>query len=242
MEDIHEKAGHDTRRHTVVQRLVWAVLILSLTGIRLLDLSPPVAAYEATVTPPIAMPGTIFHFTAAGYIADEEVNYWIDVPDGRVFGDLDYEVEADDSGQAAWSWRAPANAVAGIWYMVARGRESGVEHAIAFEIDPNPGAYPDAPGDPGGDLDGQNVEPRIGTPGTEFAFYATGFVGNEWVGIWLNTPDGGVVSSPDLGNYAYNGRVDWSWQSPTGALRGTWQMVARGEESGVVRILTFEIR
>jgi hypothetical protein len=88
-----------------------------------------------------------------------------------------------------------------------------------------------------------NVEPRAGTAGTRFAFMATGFLGYERVGVWLNDPDGRAVEAraERLDPATGFGRVDWFWTAPNGIRAGTWQMVALGTRSGVQRIIPIEI-
>ncbi len=89
-----------------------------------------------------------------------------------------------------------------------------------------------------------NVEPKVGSAGTRFAFVAFGFRGNERVGVWLNTPDGRAIAAraEQLNRATREGRVDWFWRAPAGIQPGTWQMVARGIDSGVQRIIPVEIR
>lgn len=88
-----------------------------------------------------------------------------------------------------------------------------------------------------------NVEPRVGTAGTRFAFVATGFLGYERVGVWLNDPDGKPVAAraENLDPATGFGRVDWFWTAQQDVRIGKWQMVARGIQSGVQRIIPFEI-
>jgi hypothetical protein len=87
-----------------------------------------------------------------------------------------------------------------------------------------------------------NVEPHIGVPGTRFAFFAIGFFDNEYVGYWVNTPAGTVISAPGDAVYANdNGRADWSWTAPLDISPGVYTMVARGGDSGRERLIAFEI-
>lgn len=218
------------------------LLLLVLVGI--VALVPRADAQQANVSPAAGPPGTRFAFAAAGFQADERVDYWIDMPDGRVRGSLEYKVEADAAGGASWEWRAPPGAVPGIWRMVARGRESAVERVIPFEITLTGGVT--APGEPVGQP-GQigedfNVAPRVGRPGTRFDFFARGFDDDESVSYWLNAPDGSLVSSSDFTARANDGRADWSWEAPTAPLIGTWSMVIRGDRSGIQWVIVFEIR
>lgn len=86
----------------------------------------------------------------------------------------------------------------------------------------------------------QNVAPGVGMPGTQFAFYATGFNGNEKVSYWFNAPDGRVYGDKvDYVVYAYRGRADWTWQSPQDAPQGYWTAVAHGIGSNRQRVVHF---
>lgn len=88
----------------------------------------------------------------------------------------------------------------------------------------------------------QNVVPKAGLPGSEFAFYAVGFDGNEKVAYWFNGPDGQVVGDEEeYVVYAYDQRADWTWVSPGDAPLGYWTAVARGMDSDVERIIPFYI-
>jgi hypothetical protein len=85
-----------------------------------------------------------------------------------------------------------------------------------------------------------NVAPHAGLPGTEFAFYAMGFDGNERVSYWFNAPDGHIYGDKgDYITYSYNGRADWTWQSPQDAPQGYWTAVAYGISSKKQSIVPF---
>lgn len=214
---------------------VWIPLFLFLILVGVVHIPLRAAAQEAHVNPSSGPPDTEFFFSARGFIAREWVNYWLTLPDGTAQGNVkDYEVRADDNGNAQWMWRAPRNAQPGIWLMVARGRETQLEHAIRFEVTPG------SPTDEHEVL--ANVAPSLGPPGTDFAFFARGFRGDEEVGFWLNTPDGGIVSRSFYRTTAHEGRADWTWKAPDDAQPGIWQMVARGATSTRERVIPFEIR
>ena len=89
-----------------------------------------------------------------------------------------------------------------------------------------------------------NVQPRSGLGGTRFFFVATEFTPFEPVAVWLNTPDGRAITAEvdDLNRANAQGRADWSWSAPTTAHPGPWQMVVRGQASGVEHVIGFEIR
>src|SRR3954471_15195625 len=67
-----------------------------------------------------------------------------------------------------------------------------------------------------------NVEPHAGSAGTRFAFMATGFLGYDRVGVWLNDPDGRAVVAhvEHLDPATGFGRVDWFWTAPDGIRPG----------------------
>jgi hypothetical protein len=139
-------------------------------------------------------------------------------------------VQANEAGEAAWTWRAPNVAQPGFWLMVARGRESGIIRTIPFEVR-------------GGGSNLATVEPPAGPPGTKFRFIVNGFDDDEEVGFWFNAPDGSVVGREDWRTGTDNdGEAEWVWRSPSDAPRGRWQMVARGKESNRQVLLFFELR
>jgi hypothetical protein len=89
-----------------------------------------------------------------------------------------------------------------------------------------------------------NVNPSMGAPGTRFAFMATGFASKEQIAVWVNTPAGTpmAIKAEKLNGANSDGRADWFWTTPDNAAAGTWQMVARGAESGTERVITFTVR
>jgi hypothetical protein len=207
-------------------------------------------APSGEVRPDVGPPGTTFAFFATGFEGGEEdgdededekeiVSVWINRPDTSTTTDGIIELNnVTDTGRADWKWIAPEDAQPGIWSAVAFGNDSGHEVVITFEI--RPGAEQPAP-DPER-LD-SNVQPNAGPGGTTFSFYATGFDGEEEIGIWLNTPDGRVLDAEtdELYQATPSGRADWEWTAPVNAQPGMWSMVARGKESGVERVLIFEL-
>lgn len=90
--------------------------------------------------------------------------------------------------------------------------------------------------------EGQNAEPKAGTPGQRFDFFATGFDDDEEVGFWGVRPDG-VTVSDGAGQVIANddGRADWFWISPADAMPGAWLIVAQGKDSGQLRTFRIEI-
>jgi hypothetical protein len=86
--------------------------------------------------------------------------------------------------------------------------------------------------------------PAVGAPGARFTFIASGFKSRERVAVWINTPDGRVITTglENLEQATREGRVTWSWAAPEDAALGVWQFVAHGTSSNVERVLSIEIR
>lgn len=205
------------------------------------------------VQPSVGAPGTEFAFYATGFWDEEVVDIWLNRPDGQV---IDAEVEelykASHTGRADWYWEAPEHAMTGFWQLVARGRSSGIEHVIDFQIQRGAPEYMPPETE---DIERTNVHPKQGPPGTEFAFYATGFEVNEdaqepedangeGVKIWVETPDWQRIDLEDKeDSYVAppNGRVDWTWSAPADAMPGTWHMVILGRESELNHTIPFEV-
>jgi hypothetical protein len=87
------------------------------------------------------------------------------------------------------------------------------------------------------------VEPAAGPAGTRFAFFATGFLVDEPIAVWLNTPNGQTAElyPEDLRNANAEGVATWSWVPGPATQPGPWEMVAQGIDSGVQYVIPFEI-
>jgi hypothetical protein len=202
------------------------------------------------VRPDVGEPGTVFRFFATGFQGvepatdgddeeREEVSIWVNAPDGTATTDGIGRVnQVTDQGRIDWQWIAPSDAQLGTWSAVAFGNDSGNEVVIRFEVRAD---APPVPEDPE-HLD-QGVAPQAGPGGTEFAFYATGFEEEEELAVWVNTPSGEALSAEtdELNRTTLSGRADWFWMAPEDAEEGTWSMVAHGKQSGVERVILFEI-
>jgi hypothetical protein len=88
-----------------------------------------------------------------------------------------------------------------------------------------------------------NMSPMEGSAATTFEFYSYGFAAGERVGFWANAPDGTIDSNDALYVVYANdeGRADWSWSAPEGAMPGLWTLVARGAESEYEQIFIIPI-
>lgn len=219
----------------------WSVgITLILTAVLMPSFSVAHADPDIAVSPASGAPGTRFAFMATGFEDNEQIGAWVNTPTGQPIAiDPEQLYGANDDGRADWYWTSPTDAMPGIWQMIAYGVDSDVQRIITFEIVAGQPVPPTA-GDPAqGD-----VNPRVGPAGTRFAFMATGFDDDEYVGVWVNTPAGEPMEIEPEELYGANGdgRADWYWTSPDDAMPGTWQMIARGVDSDVQRVIFFEIR
>ena len=227
----------------MIMMMVWGSMLFSPAS-ALASTQP----YDQGVVPSAGRPSTAFSFFATGFGDDERVAYWFNAPDGRIYAhDYRYRTYAY-RGRADWKWRSPDGATPGRWTAVAEGLDSEVQRVVHFEILPPEQAPPDnttlpTPSDDVNNQEGVDVRPNVGHPGTRFAFYATDFNDDERVAYWFNAPDGRIYAHDrKYAVFAYRGRADWRWTSPADAPPGMWTAVAKGDESGVERVILFEIR
>lgn len=218
-------------------RLLRAFTLIAVAS-GLIALGPhSAAAAEQDVVPAVGNPATTFSFFATGFTPNEQVSFWTNDPSGRPLGDPHNRATASKDGRADWTWTAPSDALLGTWTMVAYGGTSGVQRVIPFTIAPA-GTAPN----PNESLP-ILASPQVGSAGTTFAFYATGFEDREVVGFWATTPDHRVIGSNAFRVMSNRqGRADWTWTVPEGVPPGTWLMTAKGESSFVQRSITIEIR
>jgi len=208
------------------------------------------------VAPKVGLPGTEFAFYASGFDGNERVGYWFNAPDGTVYGDDEDFVVYAYNGRADWSWQVPADAPQGYWAAVAHGVKSEKQRIVHFQVG-DPAVVQPAPqpssgqtGDEGAAQPGQTapaepssgVEPTSGFASETFAFYATGFGGNEQIGFWFNDPNKEVHGDP--GKHVVSdeyGYVDWEWTAPDVARPGIWEAVAQGWTTGHQVVIPFTI-
>lgn len=190
------------------------------------------ATEQTSVYPTVGAPGARFSFIAAGFKSRETVAVWINTPDGKIITEgIENLDRATRQGRVSWNWTAPEGAMLGTWQMVAHGKGSNTEKIITFEIKDETPPPPD-----------NNIQPQSGIPGTLFTFYASGFLLDEDIRVWANTPEGKPVDIVLAQRRLYNGRFDGSWSAPTSVQRGKWQLVVQGVDSEMQQVLNFEIK
>jgi hypothetical protein len=95
---------------------------------------PATATPQALVAPAIGAPGSQFDFAALGFKKKETVSYWFTGPDGVIHAAYPAGDSANSDGRVDLSWRAPDDAIRGIWVITIQGLRSGVARGVPFEI------------------------------------------------------------------------------------------------------------
>jgi len=266
---------------TQLTRWFGALVLLSGTLLSLAVAPGVNAASQPSVTPAMGGPSTRFTFVADGFKGDpkdsdndtvnnaEEVSFWINTPTGYAIQAIQDGAEkaskdasslrASREGTITWAWRAPQDASAGAYTLVAYGNESRHTVTIPFSIDGSTrGVLMNMP---------YTVAPNVGAAGASFHFVINGFNGDpkdsdndttndaEKVTFWINTPDGQTIRAIRMGvdkdkrdapeatvaraNRA--GTVDWTWQAPANTAPGTYTLVAHGLQSEREQVIAFQI-
>ena len=195
--------------------------------------APPAAQPSRTVTPSQGPQGTTFTVSVAGLKPNEEVGSWLNQPNGQRRDATPY-LKADDIGGVVWSWTSPADAPAGRWQAVTRGKVSGSEVVLDFTVTGSnqPTPAPSASG---------SVSPSSGPIGTQLAFRTEGFYPGETVAYWPTGPDGVPLANGDDLIADASGRVSFSWTVPPRALPGQWFVTARGDSTRREAIIPFTV-
>jgi hypothetical protein len=200
--------------------------------------APAPSSSNVVVEPQAGVPGTRFDFHASGFRPGERVRFWASDPLNRYYEMNHYRTDANEDGHAAWNWKSPDDAMAGVWIMVGRGEESHIEKVSYFAI-----ADPNAP------IQGSvvnpsdvAVDPISAVPATRHFFFAHGFNADETVYFWATDPAGKEYDRDERRvSSNEHGRADWYWMTPPDAPAGIWTMYAAGNTSGVQRTIYFEV-
>lgn len=86
------------------------------------------------MNPPAGAPGTVFLFTAQGFMPGEQVKVTLDPPAGRTDVTDPAVLVAQGDGDATWTWTAHEGIQAGEYRLVAQGAESKAEATAAVTI------------------------------------------------------------------------------------------------------------
>ncbi|MGQ9547111.1 MAG: hypothetical protein ACUVSY_00140 [Roseiflexus sp.] len=191
-------------------------------------LPPPAPVpQDANVHPSAGSPGARFVFFAAGFAPDDPIAFYLIDPDGAETL-VTVEQPRIFNGRVDWAWTVPDNAAPGVWRFRVVGGNSRFEQTLAFTVERSAPAV--------------GVNPGRGRAGSLFQFFADGLQGREGVIFWVNRPDGRAEKVTAERAAVNDGRVYWSWIAPDDAPPGQWSMVVRGVNSGIERVVLFEIR
>lgn len=205
---------------------VFALLALGLVS---LPLRPLQAA--SSVEPSQAAAGSTFHFYADGYYAGERVATWLNRPDKQSQAS-GIELTADADGKLAWEWQSAQGDQGGTWQMVALGRSSRHESVISFQIFQPQSSETSLV---------RSAEPASGSPGTLFTLSANGFLPDERIETWANSPSRQELDVPTWVFANAEGMATWQWQAPEDAEGGQWHLVGRGAISRIEALIQIEI-
>jgi 3D (Asp-Asp-Asp) domain-containing protein len=208
--------------------------------------------------------GTILSIDGSSYQADEPVGLWVNVPDGTIvsndsLGQTDTYVDGtviplnkmastDDYGAFAYALDT-SGLPNGNYSVVAHGLDSDVEAVLSFTID---GSMPA--------IDRLKAESDTSAvaAGTVLTIRGASYQADEPVGLWINIPDGTVISNDSLGqtDTQIDGTViplnamafaddtgEFTYSLNTSGLpSGNYSLVAHGLNSNMDNVLTFTIK
>jgi hypothetical protein len=189
--------------------------------------------YSLAPQQPAVDAGQALSFVGTGFTRGERVVTWITTPDQSVIGG-DYAGAEGAAGRVEVSFEVPKDAIGGRWALTAYGLQSKTPVVAAFEVHGR---------DPASAAPTGLVAPASGPPGTQFAFAAFGYKGEETVSYWLTGPDSNIYDAyPEGADTNRDGRVDVTWTAPPTALHGIWVITIQGLKSHVARGIPFEVR
>jgi hypothetical protein len=182
---------------------------------------------------PVVEAGQTITFVGMGFTRGERVVTWITTPDQSVIGG-DYTGAEGAEGRVEIAFEVPKDAIGGRWALTAYDLESKTPVVATFEVQGR---------DPASAAPTALVAPPSGPPGTQFAFAAFGYKGEETVSYWLTGPDSLVHDAyPEGADANRDGRVDITWTAPPNTLPGIWVITIQGLKSNTARGIPFEVR
>lgn len=216
------------------QRCVLMIVLLSVLSITLSLPAGYALAASGSVQPPAGAQGSTFTFTATGMWDSEQVGVWLQDPQGTTWM-VPERIFSDSSGQAVWTWTAPATAPGGAWEAHAKGFHSGEEAIIPFTL-----LAPETP--PAITPSSLVLPASSGPPGTTFTFVARGqFASGEQVGSWFVQPDGTTTDVDQGISVDESGQIYRVWTAPANAMPGSWIFRAKGLYSDFTIDIPFSI-
>lgn len=190
---------------------------------------PP--SVNATVTPPSGPIGTVFGFNAFGFIPAETIALWITAPDQSVVP-VSFAPTAEPDGSiasAGITFTAVEGLPTGIWAITAQGKTSG-KAGIGFFMITGAATSPPVTSLPADQ--NARIEPREGSPGTVFQFFAGGFVAGENVTSVVYNSDGQAITNVLVTPADASGSIDYAqlrFASSVQTAPGIYQIHAIGD-------------
>jgi hypothetical protein len=194
----------------------------------------PRDTYDKAVSPEEGTTETRFTFFADNFKVGERVDYWLSDPYGQTHKHR--RVVANQFGRIDFEWEPHDNAPTGTWTWHIEG-EWGSKRSLTFVI------TEEAKDTPPAELEEQYehaTHPTEGKPGTEFAFFATGFESKEPVDYLCLDPTRQVVHDASTRANKW-GRADWTCETAPGAPTGQWTTIATGRDSHIEWELHFTV-
>ncbi|NJK81589.1 MAG: hypothetical protein HC914_17585 [Chloroflexaceae bacterium] len=182
------------------------------------------------INPAAAPAGTTFSFTARGYGEKEQLQFWLSDPHGATLTEGEVTTRVDLSGIATWEWPSPPYTMVGEWTVHVIGTRNRIQTQATFRVTERNAEAP-----------GGGVSQDVANPGTTLSFYAEGFRRDERVSWWVTDPRRRVYPGEVEINAGSDQRIEWTWAVPTDAAAGDWQMIAKGVESNIQRIIPFTV-
>jgi len=210
---------------------------------------------SATVTPKCGPIGTLFNITATGFTPNEQISFWLTLPNGSVLGTPSPLDIGSHSGSIRDEFDSslldtPGLDASGIWAITYEGAQSRHQSIVWFKITPKGGAGATATPvtaqscDTSGNRDGEST-PSGGKPGDTLSFVARGFTPGEDVSYWFTLPDQSVfgTAQPLSGGVHSDGTIGplhfTILQSDVQAGVGRWAITFEGASSHHTSVIYF---
>ena len=170
------------------------------------------AAPEITSSPTTGAAASIANITGVRFFGSEQVDIFWDSTSGTPLS----SVGANPDGGFTIGIAIPTNATTGEHDVIAKGRTSGFEASVAFDVTAPPSL-------------GITIDPTTGPPGTSITVNGVGFGSNELVIIrWGNTSSGptlGAVTASASGSFT-------TTVTAPNVADGSYRVIAHAQTSG----------
>ena len=164
---------------------------------------------DATITPSYGDLETLFHATATGFAANEDVQLLVQVPSGQIYSSEQVQVRVDATGTVKFSFlgsdlaferdEGPTGSE-GLYKLELTGVNSGHVSTIYYDITAHVPLTPTSPytvdNSPAPPSVNAEVSPSVGPRGSTFPVFLDGFqikdIIHDKLSAWVTAPDGSV--------------------------------------------------